>query len=431
MTDNHPSSASDEVKYVLYARKSTESDEQQALSIDAQVKEMKRLAEKKDLNITEVMTEAHSAKAVGQRPVFNKMIEKIKTSEFTGVLTWAPDRLSRNAGDLGALVDLMDQDVLKVVQTHGQRFSDAPSEKFLLMIMGSQAKLENDQKSKNVKRGLRARCEQGLWPAPAPTGYLKHRDRKKKCHVVVDPKRAPTIRDIFRKVAYENMSGRDVYRWLKKDADFKTKNGKHLTQSNIYLILKNTFYYGKFEYPTGSDNWYDGVHEPIISKELYEKVQLSIRANTQYKPSSKEFAFTKLMKCGECGSGITVQEKIKKLKDGSERNYVYYNCTRSRNTYCDAEYIREVDLIEQLKDLIDEININELGVQESLRNELERFNSFRGLIGEDKKDTKIENVGIKEYAKYILNNGSLVEKRQVLSNLKGNIILKNGKLLYE
>jgi Site-specific recombinases, DNA invertase Pin homologs len=161
-----------EIKYCLYARKSTEEDERQALSIDSQIKEMLEMAIRDNVQITEIRKESHSAKDSGQRPVFNKLITDIKKGVFNGILCWAPDRLSRNAGDLGAMVDLMDQGLIKEIRTHGQRFTNSPNEKFLLMILGSQAKLENDHKGENVKRGLRAKCEQGWRPGRAPIGYI-------------------------------------------------------------------------------------------------------------------------------------------------------------------------------------------------------------------------------------------------------------------
>ena len=71
----------------------------------------------------------------------------------------------------------------------------------------------------------------------------------------------------MRKSAIEQWSGRKIYRWL-KEIDFKTKTDKPLALGNIYLILRNTFYYGEFEYPVGSGNWYQGKHTPIITKEL-------------------------------------------------------------------------------------------------------------------------------------------------------------------
>ena len=111
-----------QIEYCLYARKSSESDERQAMSIDSQIKEMTDLATKEGLNIKEVRQESHSAKNSGQRPVFVKLLEDIRMGMFNGILTWAPDRLSRNAGDLGMLVDLMDQGKLTQIRTFSQMF---------------------------------------------------------------------------------------------------------------------------------------------------------------------------------------------------------------------------------------------------------------------------------------------------------------------
>ena len=143
-----------ELKYCLYARKSSESDERQAMSIDSQINEMLKIAKNENLNIAEVRHESKSAKAVGCRIEFNRLLQDINDGKFNAILTWAPDRLSRNAGDLGALVDLMDLNKLVSIRTYGQSFSNTPNEKFLLMILCSQAKLENDNRGTNVRRGL-------------------------------------------------------------------------------------------------------------------------------------------------------------------------------------------------------------------------------------------------------------------------------------
>lgn len=97
-----------QMKYCLYARKSTEQDELQALSIDSQIREMTQVAERDGLEVVDVRSEKHSAKAAGQRPVYQQLLADVREGKFNGILTWAPDRLSRNGGDLGALVDLMD-----------------------------------------------------------------------------------------------------------------------------------------------------------------------------------------------------------------------------------------------------------------------------------------------------------------------------------
>ncbi len=422
------------LRYCLYARKSTEQDELQALSIDSQIKEMLSIAEREKLNVTEIRKESHSARAVGQRPVFNQILKDIRTEKFNAILTWAPDRLSRNAGDLGALVDLMDQKMLLGIRTYSQKFTNSPNEKFLLMILCSQAKLENDNKSLNVKRGLRARAEMGLWLSTAPTGYLNEkRTDQKKGRVIIDPPRAPVIKKMFEKVAYEQYSGRKLYQWL-KSINFKTRTGKNLSLSNVYIILKNTFYYGVFEYPRGSGNWYDGKHKPLMSKELFEKVQERLTRDRIVRSENKEFAFTKLMKCGLCSSGITADEKFKKLKDGSVNRYVYYGCTRSKNIHCKCGYIREKDLIEQLLKLIDKISLDKLGVKEKIEREIERYYEFRHkVLGIKKKEeTPIDkNIKIKSYAKYILSEGTVYEKRELLTSLKSKLVLKNKTVYLE
>lgn len=241
------------LKYCLYARESTEAEDKQALSIESQVKEMLVLAKKDNLKVVDIKRESHSSKEVGQRKIFNQMLTEIKEGKYNGILTWAPGRLSRNAGDLGSIVDLIDQKLLLEIRTFGQRFTNNPNEKFMLMILGSQAKLENDNKAVNVKRGLRTRCEMGFRPGVAPTGYLNEKHTDKKCQARIDPKRAPIIKQMFERVANEQWSGRKVYRWL-REIKFKTKNSKPLVLANVYLILRNHFYYGEFEYPVGSNN---------------------------------------------------------------------------------------------------------------------------------------------------------------------------------
>jgi len=416
------------VRYCLYARKSTESDEKQALSIESQVREMLQIAEREELEVVDIRREAHSAKDSAQRPVFNEIIRDIRTGRYTGLLTWAPDRLSRNAGDLGSLVDLMDQKLLLEIKTYGQKFTDSPNEKFLLMILCSQAKLENDNKSINVKRGLRTRCEMGLWPAPAPTGYLNEKRIDRKGYVMIDPERAPIVKKMFEKVAYEKWSGRKLYHWLKFEINFRSvTSNKNLTLSNVYLILQNDFYYGRFEYPRKSGKWYQGKHEPIITKELFDAVQNQTRSQS-IRTENKEFAFTKLMTCGLCGSGISADEKFKKLKDGSVKRYVYYGCTKAKDKDCKCGYINEENLIKQLERLIDQIDIDEIGAKKEIKAEVQKFKNFQQVVLGSEDKITVEDIDVKNYAKYVLREGSDCEKRELLGNIRSKIAVKNGQV---
>jgi DNA invertase Pin-like site-specific DNA recombinase len=418
------------IKYCLYARKSTEEEDKQALSIESQVREMTSMAERDSLNIVEIKRESHSSKEVGQRPVYNELMAEIRQGRFNGIITWAPDRLSRNAGDLGAVVDLMDKGCLLEIRTYGQKFTNNPNEKFMLMILGSQAKLENDNKAINVKRGLRARCEMGWRPGVAPTGYLNEKHVDKKCQVRLDPKRSMIVRQMFEKVAIEGWSGRQTYKWLTKSG-FRTRNDKQLSLANLYLILRSHFYYGEFEYPVGSGNWYQGKHPPIITKEVFDKVQVAMQGNYIPRTESKEFAFTKLIKCGHCGSGITADEKFKKLKDGGVNRHVYYMCTQKRDADCKNPPINEKDLIEELTALLDQVDLDEIGMKEKIEEELTRYNRFRmGVLGVKNKE-RATDIDIRNYAKYLLQDGAPSEKRELLSCLKSVLILKDKKISLE
>ncbi len=421
------------IKYCLYARKSSEAEEKQALSIDSQIKEMLVLAQRENLNVVEIKRESHSAKETGQRPTFNELIRDIRAGKFTGILAWHPDRLSRNAGDLGAIVDLIDQKKIVEVRTYGQKFTNNPSEKFLLMILGSQAKLENDNKSINVKRGLKSRVEMGLWPAPAPTGYLNEMRTDRKGHVMIDPQRAHIIRLMFEKVAYEGMSGRKLYKWLKEDVRFKTKTDKFLALANIHTILRNAFYSGMIEYPRKSGKWYVGKHEPIISQELYKKVQERLDVHKQTVRTNREFAFTKLMKCGLCKSGITAEEKYKTLVDGTTSKYIYYGCARYYDKECKNSYMREEDLISQLLEIVDKIDLNTIGIRDKLEKEMERMSHFRNRVLGMKEENQVEKkkTDLRSYVKYLLKDGTIQEKRELMQSFKSRIIFIHKRVVLE
>ena len=419
------------VRYCLYARKSSEDDERQALSIDSQIKAMLELAKREGLEIAEVRRESHSAKASGARPIFKQLLGDIREGMFSGILTWAADRLSRNAGDLGSVVDLMDQGHLIEIRTHGQRFTNNPNEKFLLMILCSQAKLENDNRGINTKRGMKTRAEMGHRPCIPALGYaLEKRPEDKKNRVVPDPIRGPFVKQAFEKVAYQHASGRQLHRWM-QEVGFTTKLGRTITLSMIYRMLRNPFYTGKFEYPVGSGNWYQGTYEPIVGKQLFEDAGKVLDLAPKKAWGTKEFAYTRMMTCGGCGSGITAEEKHKKLKDGSIKTYIYYVCCDSKTHDCHEPSIREDVLLEQLLALIDTIDLDKVGMKKKLQEEVSRYERFSsGILGQT-MGMKVPKVDVRTYAKYLLKDGKTEEKRELLNCLRNKLTLKDGNIRLE
>jgi len=176
-----------------------------------------------------------------------------------------------------------------------------------------------------------------------------------------------------------------------------------------------------------SGNKYQGKHKPIITKELYDAVQAQVKSQF-VRSESKEFAFTKLMNCGLCGSGITADEKFKKLKGGDVRRHVYYGCTKVRDRNCKCGYINEVDLIKQFEELIDTIDIDEIGIKEKITEEVERFKKFqRSLLSKTDK-VIVDEIDIRNYAKYLLQEGKDTEKRELLSCLNSKIVLERKQI---
>lgn len=417
------------VNYCLYARKSSESDERQAMSIDSQIKEMGALAEKENLKIVDILQESHSAKESGQRPLFMQLLANIRNGRYRGILTWAPDRLSRNAGDLGMLVDLMDQEKLLQIRTFSQVFSNNPNEKFLLMILCSQAKLENDQKGINVKRGIRAKCEMGWRPGPTPIGYMNRSFNGIK-DAIVDPERGPVVTEMFKRAA-KGESGREIKKWLDK-IKFTTKSGKRLHLSSIYLMLANPFYYGEFEYPVNSGNWYKGSYPPLISKEMFEKVREKLVVPKKLKWGSKIFTYKGLLKCANCKASVIGEDKYRKRLNNEPKYHIYYHCSRQVDPTCKEPYVSEEELSKSLLKFINFMYIahpHDLVLTEKIRKGLEEFKRMREaiLLNED-VDPDITPWDIRDYARYVIGNKNIEEKRELFNLFKFPLFLKNGNI---
>lgn len=414
------------VEYCLYARKSSEDDERQAMSIDSQIKEMNEMAIRDGFFIKEIRKESHSAKMSGQRPVFSQLLTDIREGMFTGILTWAPDRLSRNAGDLGMLVDLMDQGKLHQIKTFSQSFSNNPNEKFLLMILCSQAKLENDQKGINVKRGIRAKCEMGWRPGMPPIGYWNRAMAGVK-DIVIDPERGHIVTEMFERVAKNGDSGRTIKRWF-DSIGMTTRADKGVTLSQIYQMLKNSFYYGEFEYPINSGNWYRGKHPPLITKELFFKVQQQLITCQKSPWGKKVITFKGLFKCGTCGSNIIGEEKWRKRKWAEPRKHIYYHCARQLNM-CPEPYISEDKLVKQILRYVNFMNIahpNFLKLTEILKTSVASYMSIREeILYEQDINPNSRPLDPVNFARYILTSGTIQEKRDLVKSFDRQLYIKN------
>jgi len=339
----------------IYARKSTESEDRQVLSIEAQIKELQAVALNQGIKIVEVFSEAKSAKAPG-RPIFNKVIERMYQSKEMGILCWKLDRLARNPVDGGQLIWSIEQGRIKQIVTPHRRFLNSGDDKFWMQLEFGMAKKYIDDLSDNVKRGNRAKLEKGILPGKAPIGYLNDKESRL---IVKDPDRFPLIRRIWDMVLRGEYSILDILRIAEEDWGLKTRQtkkegGKPLTKSLIYKLLSNPFYYGAI---LRKGEIYPGCHEPMVTKDEFDKVQ-KILGRPTTKPNKKEFAYTGLIKCGECGSMVTAEEQVNRYG----YHYTYYHCSKKKggiHNHCGQKYVRVEELENQIASYLESILLPE------------------------------------------------------------------------
>ena len=181
-------------KAVLYARKSTESEDKQVQSIDDQLRIMQEVARDEGLEIIEVLSESKSAKEPGVRVVFEEMMTNIKKGRYNIILAWDTSRLSRNAKDGGDLQWLLDSGALTGIRTHEKWYRD--SDDLLLSIENSMNSRFIKELKAKVKRGMDSKADKGDFPGCPPIGYTNdYRERK----IIKDPEMWDKVATLWRK----------------------------------------------------------------------------------------------------------------------------------------------------------------------------------------------------------------------------------------
>ncbi len=369
-----------EIIYASYARKSSEAEDKQALSIESQDDELKKLAKSNDISLCDefIFEESHSAKKAFARPVFERLLQKIESRSAQGILVWHPNRLSRNAVDAARLIQLMDEEKLVEIRTPSQTFRNTPQDKFFFQLMTSQAKMDNDQKGIDVKRGLRKKNQMGFPGGVAKPGYINDYGIKGQRKIKVDPDRFELVRQIFELF----LSGKYSVRKLVKYADGvlglrsiqrSKEGGKPLALSRLYTILKDPFcagfFFGKDE--NGDSVRYE-VHESVprmITEEQYWEIQTMLGRKGAPRPSvyTDAFPYKGKTHCGTCGGGVTAEHKYQVIcsecrykfsyrhMDACPRcetktsdmtnpvflHYIYYHCTKKKDPNCPEGSMRE------------------------------------------------------------------------------------------
>ena len=339
-------------KFFLYARKSTDVEDKQVLSIEAQITELRVFAKQNNLNVVDIFIEKQSAKIPG-RPIFGEMIKRIEKGEADGILAWHPDRLARNSVDGGKIIYLIDCGRIAAVKFPQFWFEPTPQGKFMLNIAFGQSKYYVDSLSENTKRGLRQKVRRGEYPSVAPIGYINDVRNKS---IIVDRKKAKVIKAAFEFYSTGNARLEDVSDFLAQRG-IVSRGGKRIHKTRATFILSNPFYCGLFRY---SGELHEGKHEPIIAKKIFDKVQevLKQRGRPHHKTKYEPQDYCGLLKCGTCGMSITGEYRVKKQKNGNTHDYIYYHCTKkNKSVKCPEPCIRQEELDKQISSLLQKFSL--------------------------------------------------------------------------
>lgn len=329
--------------YVIYARKSTESEDRQVLSIDSQIRELKLLAARRGFAVDEVLQESRSAKAPG-RPVFDALMRRVRQKAVAGILSWKMDRLARNHFDTGQVLQALADGTLPSVITPERTYTADGNDRFLGSFeLGMATKYIDDLRA-NVKRGNRERLRRG-WPNfRPPQGYLEdHATKTNK----TDPQRFPLVRKMWDLLLSLRMRPRQILQeanesWGYRTPKTKRRGGKPLSLTGLYGIFSNPFYMGVI---LVKGELHQGAHQPMVTPEEFERAQGILGRSGRPRPVHHEFAYSGLLRCGRCGGALIGEQHVKR----SGKRYVYYRCHGRRKLEpCGEPSLPEERLDQQL-----------------------------------------------------------------------------------
>src|SRR5438270_2815387 len=324
---------------IAYSRVSSREQEREGYSIPAQRKLLAEYAKTRGLHIEHEFIDIESAKNPGRKE-FTKMLHLLESqSNCRIVLVEKTDRLYRNRTDALAFEELIEQRGVEVHLVKEGRIIGKESrsqDKFMHDIHVAVAKHYVENLKEEVKKGMREKAEQGLYPGRAPFGY---RNNPVARAIEIDLKRAPILRRIFELYATGSYSLTTLRKSIFEESGIK------INRAYLDAMLKSTFYIGRFVW-RGIE--YKGKHAPLISPELFERVQRVFVGRNKPKYRKHNFAFAGLLRCAH--DGCTVTTELQKNR------YIYYRCSQGRGK-CSLPYMREQDVSDHLGELLKGIHV--------------------------------------------------------------------------
>jgi len=321
-------------RYFGYVRVSTVKQGREGASLPQQRAAIEEYARHHNLVIVEWFEEMETAVKLG-RPIFTRMLAALEEGGADGVITHKIDRSARNLRDWARLGELIDRGV----EMHFAHESIDLTSRGGRLSADIQAVVAADyvrNLRQEVVKGLYGRLAQGVWPWPAPVGYLNRGKGKPK---EIDPVKGPLVREAFRLYATRRYNFNSLATELHR-IGLRTSTGKRLSKNGLTHLLNNPFYIGLMR--VGRQNTlYRGLHDGLIPKSLFDQVQGVLHGRTNAKIIRHDFLFRRMVTCGYCGYALVGER---------QKGHVYYRChTRGCQTRC----VRELAIQAQVQQILE------------------------------------------------------------------------------
>lgn len=347
------------MKAVLLARVSSKDQQETGYSLPAQERFLKDYADRHNFEIEKLFSISESASGKRDREIFNSMLNLVKKQGIKIIVCEKVDRLTRNFKDAVAIDDWLGKDencqvhLVKdsIVLHKNSRSQDKLNWGIRILL----AKNYIDNLSEEVKKGQKEKIMQGWLPTKPPLGYRTIGEDGHRIHVV-DEQKAPLVRKMFELYATGSYTTKSLVEKMYKDG-LRTQMTNKLVKSRLHDHLKNPFYYGKMLW---HGELHDGKHEPLISKETFDKVQLILNCKTTPRLKKHSYLFRGLMKCFGCDCMITWE---------AQKGIVYGHCNHYRD--CEQErWSRQDEIESQLIQKFEALQVKNLRLMEWIRKAL-------------------------------------------------------------
>jgi site-specific DNA recombinase len=328
----------------IYARVSTEEQAQEGFSIRAQQQKLKEYANIKDWSVYDIyLDEGISGKNITERPAVIRMIEDIKSGQVKNVLVFKIDRLTRSTADLVYLIDLFKERDCAFNSLMESIDTSTASGRMFIKIIGIFAEFERENIAERTRVGFERRAREGYTTAANCASYGYDRVNGQKIQTINEGE-AENVRMIFDMYVNQSMSLAGIAKSLNL-RDIPTKNKSFWTSATIQGILRNCNHIGNVRYGMREANRYfeaDGLHEAIVSEEVYSEAQIIMEKNRKVSPTKKpkeKNYFVGFLFCGKCGERLTSHNSVQKTSSGKVVKSDSFFCRKRMMKACDSKSV--------------------------------------------------------------------------------------------